>query len=108
MHMYLTLPSPLPPPSIRFRQHMGNEMAHYAQDCWDCEIHTSYGWIECVGCADRSCYDLEQHMKFSSQNLYASAALEKPIVENVIEVIPDKGVLGKKFKKEGKRKWRGC
>jgi len=20
---------------LRFRQHMGNEMAHYAQDCWD-------------------------------------------------------------------------
>lgn len=36
-------------------------MAHYASDCWDAEIHTSYGWIECVGHADRSCYDLTQH-----------------------------------------------
>jgi glycyl-tRNA synthetase len=34
---------------IRFRQHMANEMAHYATDCWDCELLTSYGWIECVG-----------------------------------------------------------
>ena len=39
---------------LRFRQHMANEMAHYATDCWDAEILTSYGWIECVGCADRS------------------------------------------------------
>ena len=31
---------------LRFRQHMGNEMAHYATDCWDTELHTSYGWIE--------------------------------------------------------------
>ena len=28
---------------------MKNEMAHYACDCWDAEIETSYGWIECVG-----------------------------------------------------------
>lgn len=27
---------------VRFRQHMNNEMAHYATDCWDAEIHTSY------------------------------------------------------------------
>lgn len=26
----------------RFRQHMSNEMAHYAQDCWDAECLTSY------------------------------------------------------------------
>jgi glycyl-tRNA synthetase len=46
---------------LRFRQHKATEMAHYASDCWDAEIHTSYGWIECVGHADRSCYDLTQH-----------------------------------------------
>jgi glycyl-tRNA synthetase len=27
---------------LRFRQHMDNEMAHYACDCWDAEIKTSY------------------------------------------------------------------
>ena len=27
---------------MRFRQHMSNEMAHYACDCWDCELKTSY------------------------------------------------------------------
>jgi glycyl-tRNA synthetase len=26
---------------IRFRQHMQNEMAHYAADCWDAELLTS-------------------------------------------------------------------
>ena len=47
--------------SIRFRQHLPTEMAHYATDCYDAEIKTSYGWIECVGHADRSCYDLTKH-----------------------------------------------
>lgn len=35
--------------NLRFRQHLKNEMAHYAKDCWDAEIETSYGWVECVG-----------------------------------------------------------
>lgn len=27
---------------MRFRQHLGNEMAHYACDCWDAECKTTY------------------------------------------------------------------
>ena len=46
---------------VRFRQHLRHEMAHYAQDCWDAEIECSYGWIECVGLADRSAFDLDAH-----------------------------------------------
>lgn len=46
---------------LRFRQHLQNEMAHYAQDCWDAEIECSYGWFECVGLADRSAFDLKAH-----------------------------------------------
>lgn len=38
-------------------------MAHYAVDCWDAEIETSAGWIECVGHANRTCFDLECHAK---------------------------------------------
>ena len=46
------------PERLRFRQHLANEMAHYAEDCWDAEVECSYGWVECVGLADRSAYDL--------------------------------------------------
>lgn len=46
------------PERLRFRQHLPNEMAHYAEDCWDAEVECSYGWVECVGLADRSAYDL--------------------------------------------------
>ena len=30
------------PNRLRFRQHLANEMAHYACDCWDAECKTSY------------------------------------------------------------------
>lgn len=43
-------------------------MAHYAADCWDAEIESSYGWIECVGIADRSAYDLRAHSVSFSKN----------------------------------------
>ncbi len=36
------------PDSLRFRQHMSNEMAHYATDCWDGECKTSYVSAEVV------------------------------------------------------------
>ena len=48
------------PGKMRFRQHLKTEMAHYATDCWDMEIKLSTGWTECVGHADRACYDLER------------------------------------------------
>jgi glycyl-tRNA synthetase len=32
---------------MRFRQHLLTEMAHYACDCWDIEILTMHGWVEC-------------------------------------------------------------
>jgi hypothetical protein len=40
-------------------------MAHYAEDCWDAEVETSYGWVECAGLADRSAYDLRAHSTMS-------------------------------------------
>lgn len=57
---------------IRFRQHRGDEMAHYAKDCWDAEVETSYGWIEIAGHADRSCYDLSRHAKRTKTELVAA------------------------------------
>lgn len=47
------------PKRLRFRQHLQNEMAHYASDCWDAEAECSYGWIECAGLSDRSAFDLK-------------------------------------------------
>jgi len=90
------------PDRLRFRQHMGNEMAHYACDCWDAELLTSYGWVECVGCADRSAYDLTQHYKATGVKLCAEKKLPAPVTQDVTEIQPNKGPLGKAFKKDAK------
>jgi len=63
---------------IRFRQHESDEMAHYATDCWDAEIHGSYGWVECVGIAHRGCYDLESHEKATGKSLRARREFSEP------------------------------
>ncbi|XP_053373501.1 glycine--tRNA ligase-like isoform X1 [Mercenaria mercenaria] len=87
---------------FRFRQHLSNEMAHYACDCWDAELKTSYGWIECVGCADRSCYDLTCHQKATGLKLVAERKLAEPKTIDVVECKVNKGVIGKVFKKNAK------
>lgn len=87
---------------LRFRQHMSNEMAHYACDCWDAECKTTYGWVECVGCADRSCYDLNQHTKATGTRLVAEKRLQEPKEVDVVECTSNKGSLGKVFKKDAK------
>ncbi|XP_065896736.1 glycine--tRNA ligase-like isoform X2 [Dysidea avara] len=87
---------------LRFRQHLDTEMAHYACDCWDAECHTSYGWVECVGCADRSCYDLNCHMKHSGANLYAQETLTEPRTVQRVQAVSDKSVIGKAFRAKSK------
>jgi glycyl-tRNA synthetase len=79
---------------------MQNEMAHYAADCWDAEIQSSYGWIECVGCADRSAYDLTVHSKKTGQPLVARVTLPEPIIEEKEVVEFNNKNLGKAFGKE--------
>ena len=68
---------------LRFRQHARDEMAHYALDCWDVELHGSYGWIECVGIAHRGCYDLEAHEKATGQRLRAWRNYPEPKVVEI-------------------------
>ncbi len=61
---------------LRFRQHLRDEMAHYATDCWDAEIQNSFGWIECVGIADRAAFDLGAHS--AATNIPLTAFVEFP------------------------------
>lgn len=88
------------PEKIRFRQHMSNEMAHYACDCWDAELQTSYGWIECVGCADRSAWDLTVHSEKTGQPLQAKAQLSKPREVEYWAAETAKKTFGLKFRKD--------
>ena len=87
------------PSKIRFRQHEGSEMAHYAEDCWDCEILGEHGWIECVGIANRTCHDLLSHEKHSNSNsLRAWREFDEVKVENKEILAPKTSVLGPMFR----------
>ncbi|CAN1333941.1 Glycine--tRNA ligase, mitochondrial 1 [Linum perenne] len=83
---------------LRFRQHLANEMAHYAADCWDAEIECSYGWIECVGIADRSAYDLRAHSEKSGVALVAAEKFAEPREVEKLVITPVKKELGLAFK----------
>lgn len=91
------------PHYLRFRQHMANEMAHYATDCWDAECLTSHGWIECVGCADRSAYDLKQHSKASGVDLTAERRIATPKEVFSIDILPTKELTKKLSSKKAKQ-----
>ncbi|KAE8595402.1 hypothetical protein XENTR_v10015726 [Xenopus tropicalis] len=101
IYLYLTKVG-ISPEKLRFRQHMENEMAHYACDCWDAEAKTSYGWIEIVGCADRSCYDLSCHARATKVPLVAEKPLKEPKTIDVTQFDASKSAIGKAYKKDAK------
>lgn len=88
------------PARLRFRQHLTHEMAHYAEDCWDAEVQCSYGWIECVGLADRSAYDLSAHAAKSKQDLSVFEKFDETRVVEALVAVPDRKALGMAFKKD--------
>ena len=91
------------PVRMRFRQHLKTEMAHYAKDCWDMEIKMSYGWIECVGHADRAAYDLCQHSQRTGVPLVAPRRLATPYTIDRSTIEPNKKLIGPIFKGNQKK-----
>jgi glycyl-tRNA synthetase len=55
--------------NVRLRAHASDELAHYSKACFDIEYNFPFGWKELEGIANRSCYDLSQHSKFSGKEL---------------------------------------
>jgi len=91
------------PDHLRFRQHKKNEMAHYAIDCWDAEIKTDrFGWIEVVGIADRTDFDLNAHAKTSKTELSVYIEYDEPEMVTSFVVKPEMGKLGPAFKGKAK------
>jgi glycyl-tRNA synthetase len=84
---------------IRFRQHLSSEMAHYAIDCWDVEIETdSFGWIEIIGIADRTDFDLKSHSKHSKEDLTVFIEYLEPKTVMKIVARPQMKKFGPLFK----------
>ncbi len=66
---------------LRIREHLKDELAHYANSCFDIEYKFPFGWKEVHGNADRGIFDLSQHKNYSKQNIeiYDSESKEKII-----------------------------
>ncbi|MDR1690409.1 MAG: glycine--tRNA ligase [Candidatus Methanoplasma sp.] len=90
------------PERLRFRQHLCNEMAHYAKDCWDAEVLLSYGWIEITGIADRGAWDLSRHAEFSGTELTHFKKFDEPREMDVEKIKAKHKALGPRFKDKAK------
>lgn len=109
-YMYLTqdflLSAGVDPKKFRFRKHAPDELAHYATECWDAELYSErFGWVECVGIADRSAYDLSAHIDSSGIDMHALRKFDEPKTINRRKIVPKMNVMGPLFKdKAGKIK----
>jgi glycyl-tRNA synthetase len=89
----------IPSEVIRFRQHLPTEMAHYAIDCWDVEVLTDrFGWIEIIGIADRTDFDLKSHSIHSKEDLSVFIEYNEPKTITKLSVKPDMKKFGPLFK----------
>jgi glycyl-tRNA synthetase len=89
----------IPGERIRFRQHLKTEMAHYAADCWDVEVLTDrFGWIEVVGIADRTDYDLKAHREKSGAELSAFLHYPEPRIHKKEVLEPKMEKIGPTFR----------
>ncbi len=71
--------------NFRIRQHIATEKSHYATDTWDLEYKFPFGFKELQGMANRSDFDLQQHIKHSKKDLsYYDEESKKKIVPHVI------------------------
>ncbi|MBI1936204.1 glycine--tRNA ligase [Candidatus Woesearchaeota archaeon] len=57
------------PERLRIRQHVKDELSHYALDTWDLEYEFPFGWKELQGFANRTDFDLKQHIAHSKTDL---------------------------------------
>ncbi len=88
---------------LRFRQHLPDERAHYAEDCWDAEIFSErFGWVETVGIADRTDYDLRAHADLSGDSFTAYVPYDEPRREVRRVISANMGVLGPKYRGKAK------
>ena len=77
--------------NLRIRAHGSDELAHYAKACVDVEYEFPFGWSELEGIANRSDFDLKQHMEYSGKDMtYFDEATRSRYVPYVIE--PSAGV----------------
>ncbi len=81
----------IPEEQLRLRDHEPEELAFYSKATTDFEFHFPFGWGELWGIADRTDYDLKQHIEHSKKNLmYRDPHTNEEYIPYVIE--PSLGV----------------
>jgi glycyl-tRNA synthetase len=71
--------------NFRIRQHVATEKSHYALDTWDLEYNFPFGWKELIGIANRTDFDLTQHIKYSKKDLSLfDEKTQKKVVPHVV------------------------
>ena len=72
--------------NIRLREHTQEELVFYSKGTTDIEYKFPFGWGELWGIADRTDYDLKQHMEHSKQDLtYQDIESKEKYIPYVIE-----------------------
>lgn len=72
--------------SIRLRDHEQKELSHYSKATTDIEFLFPFGWGELWGIADRTNFDLTQHMNHSTKSLeYFDQEANEKYIPYVIE-----------------------
>ena len=72
--------------NLRLRDHSPQELCFYSKATTDFEYEFPFGWGELWGLADRTDYDLNQHMKYSGVNLeYTDPVTNEKYVPYCIE-----------------------
>jgi glycyl-tRNA synthetase len=60
------------------------------------------GWIECIGCADRSAYDLTVHSNRTGEKLVVRESLPEPRVYEKTVLAINKKVFGPRFRQQAR------
>lgn len=92
------------PAKLRFRQHLTDERAHYAADCWDAEVYS--GRLRVGGdrrIADRTNYDLRSHAEHSGTSMTVFMPYDEPKRVVKRRIVADMGgVLGPQYRGKAK------
>lgn len=72
--------------NLRLRDHSKEELSHYSNATTDIEYKFPFGWGELWGIADRTDFDLRQHMEYSKEDLsYFDPATNEKYIPYCIE-----------------------
>ena len=98
--------------NLRVRAHGDDELAHYAKACVDVEYEFPFGWSELEGIANRSDFDLKQHMEYSGKDMTyfdemtrsryvpyviePSAGVDRPLLAFLVDAYDEEEVAGER------------